>query len=305
VLEAVTVYRTEDGQYVLLCGQRRTVTAAEVGAPTGLIPARVPPARRRRPDRGTDGREHPPRRDARDRDRRGRRAVGPVGVSAAGYPPAAARSHLTWGLGRLILTRGDPDLTAITDDLYAAGSETRQFGAREDFLDLRRALYPAADRVSPRTQEPLSYARTGPNCRRCTCCCSTSARSPSRPPSGHCVARPGPTGCCPNPCAPTIREAVERYLRIRLEARFDRPQTVGLAREGLCRLVRWLTREHPDVTTLAQVDRSLMEEYLRCLPGCPGKHTGEPLAVTTEGEPHARGRPRSSGVQRPGGPAMP
>lgn len=43
VLEAVTVYRNEDGQYVLLRGQRRTVTAAEVGTPTGLIPARVVP----------------------------------------------------------------------------------------------------------------------------------------------------------------------------------------------------------------------------------------------------------------------
>jgi ParB family chromosome partitioning protein len=41
VLEAVTVYRNEDGQYVLDRGQRRTVTAAEVGTPTGLIPARV------------------------------------------------------------------------------------------------------------------------------------------------------------------------------------------------------------------------------------------------------------------------
>ena len=52
VLEAVTVYRNEDGQYVLLRGQRRTVTAAEVGTPTGLIPARVvAAARRRRPDR--------------------------------------------------------------------------------------------------------------------------------------------------------------------------------------------------------------------------------------------------------------
>lgn len=43
VLEAVTVYRNEDGQYALLRGQRRTVTAAEVGTPTGLIPARVVP----------------------------------------------------------------------------------------------------------------------------------------------------------------------------------------------------------------------------------------------------------------------
>jgi ParB family chromosome partitioning protein len=43
VIEAVTVYRDEDGQYVLLRGQRRTVTAVEVGTPTGLIPARVVP----------------------------------------------------------------------------------------------------------------------------------------------------------------------------------------------------------------------------------------------------------------------
>ncbi len=38
---------------------------------------RRPLARRGRPDRGPDGGEHPPRRDARDRDRCGRRAVGP------------------------------------------------------------------------------------------------------------------------------------------------------------------------------------------------------------------------------------
>jgi len=43
VLEAITVYRDGEGQYVCLRGQRRTVTATEVGTPTGLIPARVVP----------------------------------------------------------------------------------------------------------------------------------------------------------------------------------------------------------------------------------------------------------------------
>lgn len=43
VLEAVTVYRNEQGQYVCLRGQRRTVEAAAVGTPTGLIPCRVVP----------------------------------------------------------------------------------------------------------------------------------------------------------------------------------------------------------------------------------------------------------------------
>lgn len=41
VLEAITVYRDEEGRYVCLRGQRRTLTAAEVGTPTGTIPARV------------------------------------------------------------------------------------------------------------------------------------------------------------------------------------------------------------------------------------------------------------------------
>lgn len=43
VLEPVTVYRDTEARYVLLRGQRRTVTAAEVGTPTGLIPAWVVP----------------------------------------------------------------------------------------------------------------------------------------------------------------------------------------------------------------------------------------------------------------------
>ena len=41
VIEPVTVYRDDEGGYVCLRGQRRTVTAAQVGTPTGLIPVRV------------------------------------------------------------------------------------------------------------------------------------------------------------------------------------------------------------------------------------------------------------------------
>ena len=41
VLEAVTVYRNEDGQHVLLRGQRRTVTAAEVFNERGVVSGEV------------------------------------------------------------------------------------------------------------------------------------------------------------------------------------------------------------------------------------------------------------------------
>ena len=41
VLEPVTVYLAEDGTCAGLRGQRRTLTAAKVGTPTGTIPCRV------------------------------------------------------------------------------------------------------------------------------------------------------------------------------------------------------------------------------------------------------------------------
>jgi ParB family chromosome partitioning protein len=53
VIEPVTVYRDEHGGLVCLRGQRRTLTAADVGTPTGLVPVRVV-ARPEDTDRITD-----------------------------------------------------------------------------------------------------------------------------------------------------------------------------------------------------------------------------------------------------------
>lgn len=43
VVEAVVAYRDDEGRFVVLRGQRRTVTAAQVGTPSGTIPVRVVP----------------------------------------------------------------------------------------------------------------------------------------------------------------------------------------------------------------------------------------------------------------------
>lgn len=75
----------------------------------------------------------------------------------------------------------------------------------------------------------------------------------------------------PDPCPAAIRVVIERYLRLRLEANLDRPQTVQLAREALRRMVCWLAAEHPEVTTLAQLDRALIEDYLRWIPTCSAR----------------------------------
>lgn len=85
----------------------------------------------------------------------------------------------------------------------------------------------------------------------------------------------------PEPCPPEIRKVIERYLTVRLEAKLDRPQTLRLAREGLRRFVNWLGAHHPETTNLAQLDRHIVEEYLRWLPSCVSRRTGGPLSATT------------------------
>ena len=199
-----------------------------------------------------------------------------------GYPPAGARSHLTWGFGRLTLHRGDPDVTAIGyGDLLELGRAIRGFGDRQDFTALRRALFAnSADAVTGDVGRRFVRNHLA----------KLHAVHTLLFNLGQVGERPGPgtkripgwaDRLLPEPCAPAIGQVVERYLRLRLEAKLDRPQTVRLAREGLRRFVNWLTDQHPDITNLAQVGRRLIEDYLRWLPTCASKLTGRPLAVTT------------------------
>jgi hypothetical protein len=60
-----------------------------------------------------------------------------------GYAEPNARAHLTWGLTRILLHRGDPDLDAITgSDVFALAGAVRSFGSRDDFASLRAAMHP-------------------------------------------------------------------------------------------------------------------------------------------------------------------
>lgn len=63
-------------------------------------------------------------------------------LTELGYGTESSHSNLTWTTGRLLLHRGDPDITAITaDDLFHLAEQIRSFGQREDFAQLRAALY--------------------------------------------------------------------------------------------------------------------------------------------------------------------
>ncbi|UTT69369.1 site-specific integrase [Arthrobacter sp. DNA4] len=200
-----------------------------------------------------------------------------------GYIPESARSNLTWAIGRLLLHRGDPDITAITaGDLFAMAEQIRAFGQREDFAQLRAALY----QKSPwqMTGENAGERFTKAHLAKVHCLhvlLFNIGQVTSPPTSGTRRRKGWEENLLPEPCPPRIRAVVERYLSTRLEAQLDRPQTVRIAREGLRRFVNWLGREHPEVISLAQLDRTLVEEYLRWLPTYTSQTTGQPLQVTT------------------------
>jgi hypothetical protein len=85
----------------------------------------------------------------------------------------------------------------------------------------------------------------------------------------------------PADAPPKIAAVMQRYLRLHLDAKLDRPQTVRHARDALHRLMRWLAAAHPAITSLAELHREHAEEFLCWLGAQTNQHTGEPLSLTT------------------------
>ncbi|WP_277524382.1 tyrosine-type recombinase/integrase [Arthrobacter sp. ES3-54] len=200
-----------------------------------------------------------------------------------GYSAESSRSNLTWAIGRLVLSRGDPDITAITaGDLFDLAERIRVFGEREDFEQLRAALYRKSPWQMTGEDAGARFIRAHLAKVHSLHVLLFNISQVKDPPMTGTIRRVGwEQNLLPEPCPPLIRAVVERYLTVRLEAQFDRPQTVRIAREGLRRLVNWLGREHPHVTSLAQLDRALIEDYLRWLPSYLSQTTGQPLQATT------------------------
>lgn len=200
-----------------------------------------------------------------------------------GYGAISSRANLTWATGRLVLSRGNPDITAITGgDLFDLAERIRGFGRREDFEQLRAALYRKSPWQMTGEDAGERFIRAHLAKVHSLHVLLFNVGQVLEPPVTGTVRRGSWTeNLLPEPCPPLIRSVVERYLRTRLEAQFDRPQTVRNAREGLRRLVNWLGREHPHITSLAQLDRALIEDYLRWLPTCLSQNTAQPLQATT------------------------
>jgi integrase len=198
-----------------------------------------------------------------------------------GYSRSAASTDLMWCLGRLVLHRGDPDHTAITDqDLAGLALAIRRFAARPDFDELRAAYFSGTDTAGGYSS--VQFVRTQLAKLHSSHSLLFNIGQVHNPPHVGARRRPGwQDNLLPEPCPAKIRAVIQRYLTLRLHGHYDRPQTVRLAREALRRLVNWLVGNRPQLTSLAQLDRRTVEDYLQWLPTCVSQQTGQPLVRST------------------------
>ena len=193
-----------------------------------------------------------------------------VRLTQLGY--TTARTQLVWPLGRMLLHRGDPDLTALgVNDLDELRAAIDAFTARLR-LDPVREFYSRAPVERPPEVTADGYLRSAIPRLHAVHVLLFDLGQLDRPPTGRVTAGSWVDHLAPPDAPPKIRTVIERYLRLHLDANLDRPQTVRHARDALRRLVTWMTGAHPEMTGLADLRREHAEEFLRWLDTYPDGH---------------------------------
>ncbi len=203
-------------------------------------------------------------------------------LTRLGYAPNGARADLGWTLGRILLHHGDPDLTAVTEeDLKELRAAVEAFSVRPDAEQLR-AFYRRSDPTGPPVASVEQRRRWMLTRLQGAHMLLFHTGRVTRPPSdARHDAGDWTQHLVPVPAPPAVAAVVDRYLRLRLEANLDRPQTVRHARDALRRLLVWLAQAHPELTSLAELTRGHAEEFLRWLGVQRNTQTGAPLGVGT------------------------
>jgi len=83
-----------------------------------------------------------------------------------------------------------------------------------------------------------------------------------------------------------ITAVIDRYLRLRLDAAVDRPDTVRHLRDALGRLLIWLAEAHPEITNLVELRREHSEEFLHWFGAQTNQLTGGPAAPKNPSDDH-------------------
>lgn len=199
-------------------------------------------------------------------------------LTELGY--ATARTQLTWPLGRMILHRGDPDLSALTEeDLDELRTAIDAFAARLR-LDPMRDFYSRSPGERAPAVTAHVYLRTAIARVHAAQVLLYDRGQTDRPPAGRVDAGSWKNHLAPDEAPPKVRAVLERYLRLHLDANLDRPQTVRHARDALRRLAGWMGQAHPEMTSLADLHREQAEEFLRWLGTQTNQQSGAPLSTS-------------------------
>jgi integrase len=198
-----------------------------------------------------------------------------------GYSAKGARSQLQWPLGRMLLHRGDPDLTALTisdlDELRRGVDEFTEL-LRDDHV---RELFARPRSGQPNPDPAGSYFRTALARIHAAHVLLFDVGQVNSPAPGRIDQTNWADNILPAGVPPKILAVVDRYVHLHLDANLDRPETVRHARDALRRLTQWLAVAHPEITSLAELRREHAEEFLQWAGELTSRHTGQPLAMTT------------------------
>ena len=184
-------------------------------------------------------------------------------IAELGYRPVTGRSSLTWTISRLLLWRGDPDITAITyDDVVAFGEEIRRYCA------LPEAGFIRASHVSnARRREPLDKltAQHEKACRTRMFVLHVLlfdiGQVSQEPRYGLVKDVIWKQELTPPGTPAAIAAPIDRWLS-RLLQTTDRSESVRHARDAFRYLLRWLSDAHPEIVSLTELTRDHVEGYL-------------------------------------------
>jgi integrase len=203
-------------------------------------------------------------------------------MAQLGYHLPSARSHLTWSLSRLMLWRGDPDITTITtEDIHAFGEEVRRYCACPETGFIRATHVSNARRQESLDKLAEQYQKA----------CSSHlyvlqvllfniGQVTEQPIFGLHRKEKWKQRLTPDNTPPRIAVPVERWLELRLQST-DRAESVRGARDSFRYLIRWLISERPQITNLAQLTRADIEDYLVHLHNHSNPRTNQPLSAQT------------------------
>ena len=196
-----------------------------------------------------------------------------------GYSTQGALTALKWSFGRMLLHRGNPDMTALTmADVCELRCAADSFADRlwvepvREFYSRSRGKRPSTDPAE--TFRRSATARINGAHLLLLTIGQVDAAPPGRVDAGSWTSRLAPAGT-----PPKMTAVIERYLRLHLDANLGREQSVRHFRDALRRLVLWLREAHPEITSFDQLDRKHAEEFLRWLGEQTSEHTGMPLAL--------------------------